>query len=68
VGDSPAAKAGLQDGDIVMAINGVAIDQERPLDALLTQSAPGDTVVLDVLRDGAPVKLNVVLGTRPANL
>ena len=51
-GGSPAAKAGLQDGDIITAINGIAVDGEHPLDALLVQFAPGDTVTLDVLRDG----------------
>ncbi len=68
VPDSPAAKAGLQDGDIITTINGIKIDTEHPLDALLVQFAPGDTVALDVLRDGAPLKLSVTLGTRPGNL
>jgi S1-C subfamily serine protease len=66
--DSPAAKAGILDGDVVTAINGIKIDQEHPLDALLVQFKPGDTVVLDVLRDGTPTQVSVTLGTRPAKL
>ena len=68
VDGSPAALAGIQDGDVIVAINGIQIDQEHPLDAVLTQFAPEDAIVLDVLRDGAIVKLTVVLGTRPSNL
>ncbi len=65
---SPAADAGLRDGDIIVAINGIGIDQEHPLDAVLTQFAPEDSIILDVLRDGSSVQLTVVLGTRPGNL
>ena len=32
----------------------------------MSQLAPGDTVKLDVLRDGQTIQLSVVLGTRPA--
>ncbi|HYO43936.1 MAG TPA: trypsin-like peptidase domain-containing protein [Candidatus Limnocylindrales bacterium] len=65
---SPAAAAGIQDGDIIISISGIKIDGEHPLDAILTQFMPEDTVSLDVLRDGTTVTLDVTLGTRPGNL
>jgi S1-C subfamily serine protease len=64
----PADLGGVKDGDIITAINGKAIDEEHPLDATLAQFSPGDTVSLDVLRDGAHITLQVTLGTRPAGL
>jgi S1-C subfamily serine protease len=67
VAGSPAAAAGLLDNDIVTAINGQKLDQLHPLDAVLVQFSPGDSVTLDVLRDGEPVQLTLTLGTRPEN-
>jgi S1-C subfamily serine protease len=64
---SPGEKAGIKDGDVIEAINGTAVDQEHPLDALLVQYAPGDVVHLTVLRDGKVQTIDVTLGTRPAN-
>ncbi len=67
VAGSPAAAAGLLDSDIVTAINGQKLDQLHPLDAVLVQFAPGDTVTLDVLRNGEAISLTLTLGTRPEN-
>ena len=63
---SPAAAAGLKDGDIILKVSGITLDKEHPLDATLVQFAPGDTITLDVLRDGATIQLSVTLGTRPS--
>jgi serine protease Do len=66
--DSPAADAGIKDGDVIQSINGIAIDQEHPLDALLVQFAPGEVVHLAVLRDGKTITIDVTLGTRPSKI
>ncbi len=66
--DSPAEAAGLQDGDIVLVIEGQTIDAEHPLDALLVSFRPGQTITMTVLRGTTQIELNVTLGTRPDDL
>jgi serine protease Do len=66
--DSPAAKAGIKDGDVVTSIEGMPIDTQHPLDSIITRFAPGRTVTVEVFRNGSTVKLQITLGTRPANL
>ena len=68
VAGSPAAAAGLRDGDIITAVDGTEIGPRSPLDDILTQFAPGRTVALDVLRDGQKIALTLTLGTRPASV
>ncbi|MGK2851070.1 MAG: trypsin-like peptidase domain-containing protein [Candidatus Limnocylindrales bacterium] len=63
---TPAADAGLRDGDIIVRINDQAIDGEHPLDATLSQFAPGDTITIGILRDGQAQDVSLTLGTRPA--
>ncbi len=65
---SPAADAGIKDGDIIVSINGKVIDEEHPLDATLAQFSPGDVVTVVVLRDGKDMTLKVTLATRPPGL
>ena len=66
--DSPADDAGLRDGDIIVRIDDVGIDPEHPLDAVLSQFAPGATVMVEVRRGSQTLRLDVTLGTRPADL
>jgi S1-C subfamily serine protease len=65
---TPAATAGIKDGDIITKVGDKTIDEEHPLDAVLSQFSPGQSVPVEVLRDGKTVTLTVTLGTRPANL
>ena len=64
---SPAAKAGLADGDIVVAVDGEAVDADHDLATRVLPHIPGDTVTLSVVRDGRTLEIEVTLGTLPAN-
>jgi membrane-associated protease RseP (regulator of RpoE activity) len=64
---SPADQAGLRAGDIITAVDGTTLDATHRLDQVLGGYAAGDTVHMDVLRDGRHVTVSVTLGTRPAN-
>lgn len=59
--DSPAAKAGLKDKDIITAVNGVKIGTAGSLSTLIGEYKPGDTVQLTVVRDGNELGINVTL-------
>ena len=65
---SPAANGGIRTGDIVVALNGQAIDATHPLDAVLTQFAPGDKISVEIIRGTEHKTLTVTLGTRPKDL
>ena len=66
--DSPGEKAGIEEGDVIVAIEGVTIDTDHPLDAVLSQFAPGQTITVALLRGGNRQAVSVTLGTRPSNL
>ena len=60
VDDSPAARAGLESGDDVTAIDGRALDSPQAL-VDYVQARPGERVELDVTRDGERLTLPVTL-------
>lgn len=60
VEDSPAARAGLESGDDVTAIDGRALDSPQDL-VDYVQARPGERVELDVTRDGERLELPVTL-------
>lgn len=62
---SPAEKGGVKEGDVITAVDGTKIDQNHSLTSLISQHAVGDTVHLDVLRDGKTITLDVTLEAMP---
>ncbi len=65
---SPAADAGLQPGDMIVAVDGERVDADQGVIDLLYDHEPGETVTLTIVRDGGEIELDVELGTRPADL
>jgi 2-alkenal reductase len=60
--NSPAAKAGIQRGDIITKIGGQTLDDSHPyINALFAQS-PGSTIQLEAVRNRKTVQLQVTLG------
>lgn len=59
--DSPAEKAGLRRGDVVVRWGRREIDDDRQFRNLVTIATPGEAVEVEVLREGEKVLLEVVL-------
>jgi M6 family metalloprotease-like protein len=60
--DSPAAKAGLQKGDVLNRMDGQAIAKAESLREALMSRAPGESLKLQVLRAGQSMDLTATLG------
>ena len=65
VAGGPAAKAGLQQGDVITKINGQVATSNVQLQELTLTKSAGDMVTLDYLRNGASHSATVTLGTQP---
>ncbi len=63
--NSPAAKAGLRAGDVMVAFDGKPIKTLIDFTYALRQKKPGDEVDVKVMRDGQPITVKVALTTRP---
>jgi hypothetical protein len=58
---SPAEKAGLAVGDVVLSVNKIALDANKPLASLINQHHGGDQVELEITRNGNPISFTVKL-------
>lgn len=62
--DGPAAKAGLQKGDIITAMDNKPVNDANTLIQMVARKAPNSVVNLQVMRNKAPSSVNVTLGER----
>jgi serine protease Do len=63
--DGPAAKAGIDSGDIITAVNGQSIKDARELARVIGGFAPGSTAKLDLLHQGKSKVVSLTLGQLP---
>jgi len=63
--ESPAEKAGLKEGDVVLQYNGVKVEGLEQLSRLVRETPAGREVKLDIFRNGAPMTLTARVGGHP---
>jgi S1-C subfamily serine protease len=63
--DTPASDAGVEEGDLVVAVDGAATDGAVGLIAAIRDLQPGDSTTITVVRDGERIDLDVTLTDRP---
>jgi serine protease Do len=66
--DGPSARAGLQSGDLVLKVDGHAVSSASDLTRQVALARAGDTIRLDIRRDGAARQIAVRSGTRPSDI
>lgn len=63
----PADKAGLKDKDIIVKVDGIAVDGQHPFASMIAQHKPGDKVELTYVRDGKESSLKIELEVMSGN-
>ncbi|MGL4406665.1 MAG: PDZ domain-containing protein, partial [Notoacmeibacter sp.] len=66
--DGPAGKAGIEAGDVIVSVNGQKVDGPRQLTRRIGAISPGETAGIEVIRDGKPLKLSLVLAKLEAEV
>lgn len=67
VTDSPASRAGLMEGDVVIRINDQVVDSENTLSSVVGRFNVGDTVKVVLIRDGTELTVDLTIGAMPTN-
>lgn len=63
--DSPAAQAGLKQGDVIVAYNGLPVEDGVALQRLVTRTPVGTKVPVKLLRDGREREMTIKVGEQP---
>jgi putative serine protease PepD len=66
-GQSPAQQAGIQQGDVIVSVNGTQVGSSNDLAGILLNQSPGTTVSVAVERGSSQKTFSVTLGERPTN-
>ena len=64
--DSPAQRAGMRAGDIIVNVNGSEVTSDQTVSFLVANIDPGVTIPVTVLREGSRVELDATLARRPS--
>jgi serine protease Do len=62
--DAPAGKAGLHEHDVIVSLNGTAVESAAQLRRMIKETPPGRVVNLGISRDGQPLTIKVQLADR----
>ena len=62
--DAPAGKAGIKEHDVILTMNGAAIESKAQLQRMIHETPPGRLVTLGISRDGQPLTIKVQLADR----
>jgi serine protease Do len=65
--DTPAAKAGIKSGDVLIAFNGKSVTDSESLMLAVSECAPGASATVELLRNGHAQTVAVTLGELPAD-
>lgn len=63
--NSPAAKAGIESGDVITSVDGTSVTDARDLARRISTMAPGTSVKLGLIRQGQDKTVTLTLGTLP---
>lgn len=65
--NNPARRAGLQEGDVIVAVDGQPVDRVSAVQRIIRNHEPGQTVKVEVMRYGKRMSFDVKLGAMPTD-
>lgn len=66
--DAPAGKAGLHEHDVIVSLNGTAVESAAQLRRMIKETPPGRVISLGISRDGQPMTIKVQLADRKKSM